>query len=96
VTPPDAALGQPGHAAGANAIHLVKDDILVFGKTWGGGIATFQTVDTLGVGVNDYTTMAWVNVDKLNGDNMVFGEASGNSLHLGFRDTHCTEDTTKR
>jgi hypothetical protein len=87
VTPADATLGQPGHAAGANAIHLVKDDVLVFGQTWGSGIATFQTVDTLGVGVNDYTAMAWVNVDVLAGDNMVFGEASGNSLHLGFRNT---------
>ena len=87
VTPADATLGQPGHAAGANAIHLVKDDNIVFGISWGSGIATFQTVDTLGVGVKDYTAMAWVNVDKLSGDNMVFGEAAGNSLHLGFRDT---------
>jgi hypothetical protein len=87
VTPADVTLGQPGHTAGANAIHLVKDDTLVFGQTWGSGIATFQTVDALGVGVKDYTAMAWVNVDKLSGDNMVFGEASGNSLHLGFRDT---------
>jgi hypothetical protein len=87
VTPAEATLAQPGHAAGANAIHLVKDDNIVFGSSWGSGIATFQTVDTLGVGVKDYTAMAWVNVDKLSGDNMVFGEASGNSLHLGFRDT---------
>jgi hypothetical protein len=87
VTPADATLGQPGHTAGANAIHLVKDDNLIFGQTWGTGIATFQTVDTLGVGTTDYTAMAWVNVDNLSGDNMVFGEASGNSLHLGFRGT---------
>ncbi len=90
-TPSEAELGQPYHLGGTKAIHLDGDDAIEFGKSWGSGIATFQSADTLGingVGAN-YTAMAWVNFDIVSGkDQMIFGQSSGDMLHLGLRGNH--------
>lgn len=34
---------------------------------------------------SDYTAMAWVKFNNQNGDNMVFGQGTGNRVHLGSR-----------
>ena len=65
------------------------------GYSPGGGLH-FDGVDdfidsTLGAGPlgidqsPDHTTVAWLKVDNLNGDNMVFGQQDGNRLHNGVR-----------
>ena len=70
-----------GPAGNMNAIHMNKDD----NPNGGSGIDTGTDTMTLGINPGPFTVMAWVNVDNLSGDNMVFGTPTTPALHLGFR-----------
>jgi hypothetical protein len=70
-----------GPSGNMNAIHFNKDD----NPTGGSGIDTGTDTTTVGVSPGPFTVMAWVNVDNLTGDNMVFGTTQSPALHLGFR-----------
>jgi hypothetical protein len=84
-----------GPAGNMNAIHI--DNVNGPDETDGSGINTGTPTDNpdLNIFNGPYTVMAWVNLDDLTGDHMVFGtpppnapgsgNASAGSLHLGFR-----------
>lgn len=66
-----------------NATHF--DDGAGGGNNLGTGIQSNQALAAV-IGANGSLTVgAWVNLDNLNGDNMVFGTDVGNPMHLGFR-----------
>jgi hypothetical protein len=72
-----------GPSGNLNALHFNKDD----NPNGGSGIDTSTDTTTLGIAPGPFTVMAWVNVDNLTGDNMVFGTTDSPALHLGFRNT---------
>lgn len=78
---PDDGPGGPG--AGGGAVHF--DDGVGGGNNFGTGITSNLLLRSV-VAINaDFTMSAWVNLDNLNGDNMVFGTDGANPMHLGFR-----------
>ena len=83
-----------GPAGNMNAIHI--DNFNFADETDGSGINTNTLTNHPDLNIFDgpYTVMAWVNLDDLTGDHMVFGtpppkppgaSANTGSLHLGFR-----------
>ena len=89
--------GAPGGASSGGGLQLTADGAADAGT--GQFFNTGIGADPAGFHNGDYTAAAWVNLDSTAGDNMVFGQTSGNLLHNGFRGAnihtgHWGADTT--